>query len=52
MGAACAAFCGVAVIVAGCIVAGDDWVDRDARLIAVFGILLGVGAVLHALGVW
>jgi len=52
LAATCTVLCGAAVIVAGCIVSLDEWVDRDARMIAVFGILLGVGAVCNGLGVW
>ena len=52
MGAACTALCAGLVVVLGILAVRDEWLDRDVRLAAVFGILIGVGAVLHALGWW
>jgi len=52
MGAACAGIAGVVVALVSVGIVADEWLDRDVRLAAVFGILIGVGAVLNAVGVW
>ena len=48
----CVGACGLLVAVVSGGVVIDDWIDRETRFMAVFGILVGVGAMLHAVGVW
>ena len=53
MGATCAAVTGLLVAGLAVLIWADDWVDDDQRWIILSGgVLLGVGTMLHAVGVW
>jgi len=53
MGAVCSVICGLIVATIGICVWIDDWVDDNQRW-ASLGICLtlGLGTILHAVGVW
>ena len=53
MGAVCSVICGLIVATIGICVWADDWVD-DSQRWASLGICLtlGLGTILHAVGVW
>lgn len=48
----CVGACAGIVAAVGILVVRDEWLDRNVRLGGVFGILIGVGSLLHAVGVW
>ncbi len=53
MGAACTFIAGCIVFVMGTAAAIDDWVDAPVRWTGgAFAVVIGVGTILHALGVW
>jgi len=53
MGATCTVLTGLLVAAIGAIIWADEWVDEDKRWIALVAcVTLGVGTILHALGVW
>ena len=53
MGATCTVITGLLVAAIGAIIWADEWVDDDKRWIGLaVCVTLGVGTILHALGVW
>lgn len=53
MGIVCSVLCGLIVALVGVAVWRDEWVDDPVRWEALAGgLLIGVGTILHALGVW
>ena len=53
MGATCAIVTGLLVAVMSAVIWADEWVDDDQRWIILSGgLVLGVGTILHAVGVW
>lgn len=53
MGQACAVLTGLLVAAVGAIIWADEWVDDGVRWPILAGCLvLGVGTILHATGVW